>query len=205
VRLSWLMGMARFAIVVIPVYDDPADRISSPFDLQNVDPFAWSWLSTINRVNSQVHKVCFLAGSCGCIHFLSMLLHIITDTNTYVCDHTGGIVIIGGAAIITCLPCPLFHSRGCSTAVYSCSNAGLDKSYLTCLGCRGSESSVRTFPMQETSFNPSLDLLQAGLQKPPKVRTVWPFSQLFGTDVSSLFYNSLLQVPPLIVDHHVYA
>jgi hypothetical protein len=49
--------MIRFAVVVIPVYEEPEDRTSSPFDLQNVEPFAWSWLSTINRVNSQVHKV----------------------------------------------------------------------------------------------------------------------------------------------------
>lgn len=47
----------RFALVVIPVYEEPTDRDTSPFDLQNVDPFSWSWLSTINRVNSQVHKV----------------------------------------------------------------------------------------------------------------------------------------------------
>ncbi len=47
----------RFAIVVCPVYEDPNDRESSPFTLQNVDPFTWSWLSTINRVNSQVQKV----------------------------------------------------------------------------------------------------------------------------------------------------
>lgn len=48
---------SRFAIVVCPVYEDPADRDSSPYELQNVDPFTWSWLSTINRVNSQVQKV----------------------------------------------------------------------------------------------------------------------------------------------------
>lgn len=47
----------RFAIVVCPVYEDPSDQSSSPFNLQNSDPFTWSWLSTINRVNSQVMKV----------------------------------------------------------------------------------------------------------------------------------------------------
>lgn len=47
----------RFAIVVIPVYEDPADKESSPFNLPNADTFSWSWLSTVNRVNAQVQKV----------------------------------------------------------------------------------------------------------------------------------------------------
>ena len=47
----------RFAIVVLPVYEDPEDQKNSPFDLNNAEPFSWSWLSTINRVNSQVQKV----------------------------------------------------------------------------------------------------------------------------------------------------
>ncbi|KAL5531661.1 hypothetical protein ACEPAG_4538 [Sanghuangporus baumii] len=51
---------AEFALVVCPVYEDPSDRESSPFDLQNVDPFTWSWLSTINRVNTQVQKTLVL-------------------------------------------------------------------------------------------------------------------------------------------------
>ena len=50
---------SRFAIVVIPVYEDPADRESSPFSLPNAETFSWTWLSTINRVNSQVQKVSF--------------------------------------------------------------------------------------------------------------------------------------------------
>ncbi|KZP26624.1 hypothetical protein FIBSPDRAFT_819308 [Athelia psychrophila] len=52
---------AEFAIVVCPVYEDPADEASSPFDFQNTKPFEWSWLSTINRVNSQVQKTLILA------------------------------------------------------------------------------------------------------------------------------------------------
>jgi tRNA-splicing endonuclease subunit Sen2 len=48
----------RFAMVLIPVYEDPDDAVSSPFALSNVEPFTWQWLSTINRVNSQVQKVC---------------------------------------------------------------------------------------------------------------------------------------------------
>ncbi|KDQ61592.1 hypothetical protein JAAARDRAFT_122938 [Jaapia argillacea MUCL 33604] len=51
---------AEFAVVVCPVYEDPSDQESSPFDLQNASPFAWSWLSTINRVNSQVQKTLIL-------------------------------------------------------------------------------------------------------------------------------------------------
>ena len=52
-----LTNAARFALVVCPVYEDPEDQKSSIFDLQNSSPFPWSWLSTINRVNSQVQKV----------------------------------------------------------------------------------------------------------------------------------------------------
>ncbi|KAF8630749.1 hypothetical protein AX17_005344 [Amanita inopinata Kibby_2008] len=51
---------AEFAIVVIPNYEDPEDQASSPFNLQNTEPFTWSWLSTINRVNSQVQKTLIL-------------------------------------------------------------------------------------------------------------------------------------------------
>lgn len=52
---------AEFAIVVCPVYEDPADRDSSPFRLQNTSPFSWSWLSTLNRVNAQVQKTLILS------------------------------------------------------------------------------------------------------------------------------------------------
>ena len=49
-------------MVLIPVYEDPDDAKSSPFALSNVEPFTWQWLSTINRVNSQVQKVCVFVG-----------------------------------------------------------------------------------------------------------------------------------------------
>ncbi|KAI0955099.1 hypothetical protein AcW1_006783 [Taiwanofungus camphoratus] len=52
---------AEFAIIILPVYEDPADQESSPFDVANAAPFSWSWLSTINRVNSQVQKTLILA------------------------------------------------------------------------------------------------------------------------------------------------
>ncbi|OCH90998.1 hypothetical protein OBBRIDRAFT_552999 [Obba rivulosa] len=52
---------AEFAVLVMPVYEDPADQESSPFTLANAEPFSWSWLSTVNRVNSQVQKTLILA------------------------------------------------------------------------------------------------------------------------------------------------
>lgn len=51
------LTFCRFAVVVLPVYEDPADQESSPFNLANASPFSWTWLSTVNRVNSQVQKV----------------------------------------------------------------------------------------------------------------------------------------------------
>ncbi|PCH44376.1 hypothetical protein WOLCODRAFT_133194 [Wolfiporia cocos MD-104 SS10] len=51
---------AEFAVVVLPVYEDPTDQESSPFDLANASPFSWTWLSTVNRVNSQVQKTLIL-------------------------------------------------------------------------------------------------------------------------------------------------
>ncbi|PPQ79663.1 hypothetical protein CVT25_003237 [Psilocybe cyanescens] len=51
---------AELALVVLPVYEDPEDQKTSSIDLHNSSPFAWSWLSTINRVNSQVQKTLIL-------------------------------------------------------------------------------------------------------------------------------------------------
>ncbi|QRW03009.1 tRNA intron endonuclease, catalytic C-terminal domain [Ceratobasidium sp. AG-Ba] len=51
---------AEFALVVIPVYDDPDDQATSPFRLQNTERFSWTWLSTINRINTQVKKTLIL-------------------------------------------------------------------------------------------------------------------------------------------------
>lgn len=47
----------------MPVYEDEEDKTSSPFSLPNVEPFTWQWLSTVNRVNSQVQKVRVLPSS----------------------------------------------------------------------------------------------------------------------------------------------
>ncbi|KAJ7257918.1 hypothetical protein B0H12DRAFT_1110610 [Mycena haematopus] len=52
---------AEFSLVVCPVYEDPADQEASSLDLHHSSPFAWSWLSTINRVNTQVFKTLILA------------------------------------------------------------------------------------------------------------------------------------------------
>ncbi|KAI9066969.1 hypothetical protein FKP32DRAFT_1564635 [Trametes sanguinea] len=51
---------AEFAVVVIPVYEDPEDQATSPFTVSNADTFSWTWLSTVNRVNSQVQKTLIL-------------------------------------------------------------------------------------------------------------------------------------------------
>ncbi|KAJ7695105.1 hypothetical protein B0H17DRAFT_1198803 [Mycena rosella] len=51
---------AEFSVVVCPVYEDPADQEASVVGLHNAAPFPWSWLSTINRVNSQVYKTLIL-------------------------------------------------------------------------------------------------------------------------------------------------
>lgn len=64
-------------MVLIPVYEDPNDAVSSPFALSNVEPFTWQWFSTINRVNSQVQKVCpgrFFSGSWGWANFMCKTL-----------------------------------------------------------------------------------------------------------------------------------
>ncbi|KAJ7576867.1 hypothetical protein C8J56DRAFT_373085 [Mycena floridula] len=51
---------AEFALVVCPFYEDPADEAASELNIQNTTPFSWSWLSTINRVNTQVLKTLIL-------------------------------------------------------------------------------------------------------------------------------------------------
>ncbi|KAG8933230.1 tRNA splicing endonuclease subunit sen2 [Tulasnella sp. 408] len=55
--LAWALG---FSLVVCPVYEDPKDHESSPFDLTNAKPMDWAWFSTVNRVNSQVKKTLVL-------------------------------------------------------------------------------------------------------------------------------------------------
>jgi len=52
-----VIDTGRFALVVCPTYEDLTDAGSSPLWFQNAQSFSWPWLSTINRVNSQVMKV----------------------------------------------------------------------------------------------------------------------------------------------------
>ena len=71
--IKYLLTLNRLALVVLPVYEDPEDQKSSSIDLQNSSPFAWSWLSTINRVNSQVQKV----NPCSSLLSVRRILNII--------------------------------------------------------------------------------------------------------------------------------
>ena len=48
----------RFAVLVIPYYEDATDALDSPFSKHhNSGEKSWVWFSTMNRVNSQVQKV----------------------------------------------------------------------------------------------------------------------------------------------------
>jgi len=51
---------AEFALVICPTYEDPAEGDSAPPCFKSMQNFTWSWLSTINRVNSQVMKTLIL-------------------------------------------------------------------------------------------------------------------------------------------------
>ncbi|KAJ7050528.1 hypothetical protein C8F01DRAFT_1067807 [Mycena amicta] len=51
---------AEFSVVVCPVYEDPDDAAASTVDLHHANPFSWAWLSTMNRVNTQVFKTLVL-------------------------------------------------------------------------------------------------------------------------------------------------
>ena len=50
---------AEFAVLVVPEYNDETDKNSSPFlPHYNEGHKDWVWFSMINRVNTQVQKVC---------------------------------------------------------------------------------------------------------------------------------------------------
>jgi len=55
-RRGPVFSHAEFAMIICPTYEDPKDEQSSPFSLPNTGPFSWTWLSTLNRVNTQVRK-----------------------------------------------------------------------------------------------------------------------------------------------------
>ena len=50
----------RFAVVLIPVFEDPEEQTVSPY--RNEDWYdermSWKWMNTVMRVNSLVQKVC---------------------------------------------------------------------------------------------------------------------------------------------------
>ena len=55
---SFSFLLRRFAVLVIPEYEDPDDKLSSPFPPgPNDGEKDWVWFSTMNRVNTQVLKV----------------------------------------------------------------------------------------------------------------------------------------------------
>lgn len=52
---------AEFAVVVLPVYEDPADEKSCPFGIHPTGGKRdWVWFSSVNRVNTQVLKTLIL-------------------------------------------------------------------------------------------------------------------------------------------------
>lgn len=123
---------SRFAVVVIPVYEDPADKESSPFRLLNSEPFSWSWLSTINRVNSQVQKVCsfliYMLDFQKTTYFQERTRtdnNMIVDINPDLCDDTLTITAISKSPSLPCLPCSLLRQRSSRTEVHPSSHARL--------------------------------------------------------------------------------
>jgi len=50
----------RFAVVLIPVFENPEEQKLSPY--RNEDWYdarmSWKWMNTVMRVNSLVQKVC---------------------------------------------------------------------------------------------------------------------------------------------------
>lgn len=99
---------AEFALVICPVYEDPNDDDGS---LPHSEPFTWSWLSTLNRVNSQVQKV----------RSQKQMLMIVF--NVGLCDYTCKIEGIDGCVAVTCVLFTIFCTRSHGQAVHPCSHA----------------------------------------------------------------------------------
>lgn len=59
-RCNTDMWMRRFAILVIPSYEDDMERESSPFVNSSAGPMDWVRFSSVNRVNTQVLKTLIL-------------------------------------------------------------------------------------------------------------------------------------------------
>jgi len=112
----------RFAIVVCPVYEDPEDQAASSLDLQNSSPCAWSWLSTINRVNSQVQKACTPT---LCSQKFGEPSTISTDSDPHICDDSCPLTAFPRHFLFPGLPGTLFCQRSDTTPIYSRTDAGL--------------------------------------------------------------------------------
>lgn len=113
----------RFAIVVCPVYEDPEDQDASPFNLNNASPFSWSWLSTINRVNSQVQKVrssCFIERTA-----FSHNYRIWVDPCLVIRDHPCPIQSVGRRFVVPGLFRTLHYTGGRLAAIRTSAHAGL--------------------------------------------------------------------------------
>ena len=77
---------SRFAVLVIPVYEDPSDEASSPFGQHaNGNERSWVWFSSLNRVNTQVLKVRWA----GCVAAISreIAVHSRTSPQTVILCH----------------------------------------------------------------------------------------------------------------------
>ncbi len=153
-------------MVVIPVYEDPADQESSPFNLPNANTFSWTWLSTVNRVNSQVQKVRAIRLSASCTRIDTVL----ADSHTHLRDHPRTVsdisrtfVVAGVSGSLYCTGCgakdvhPCTHARldCCSVAFYP-SMMGLYDRTLGILACRSNEAGTeRIFTDKFVAYKPT--------------------------------------------------
>lgn len=78
---------AEFAVVIVPVYEDEEDEKSSPWELNNIIPWSWSWLSTVNRVNTQVQKVRFYCSLSNVLLIANITVYLVPCLGIY--NYTG--------------------------------------------------------------------------------------------------------------------
>ena len=107
------IASVRFALVVIPVYEDPEDQKTSVTNLQNASPFAWSWLSTINRVNSQVQKVPHIST------FLENTVDLCLDSHPRLRHNPSPFKTARKHSRVSCMSSTLLSQRSHSAAVHS--------------------------------------------------------------------------------------
>ena len=115
-------------MVVCPVYEDPEDQKLSIFNLENVSPLSWSWLSTLNRVNSQVQKesqnFCRLAS----ISYPSMLKF--TDACVCLCHYTREPPDAHRCTEVARLLGAIFRAGSSSETIHPCSHAGMNMQFV---------------------------------------------------------------------------